>query len=72
MTREDKIETLIDMAQEDPTFDLVKVARPLINFFFTTEGAPFQQRLAWKIGKDVLTGRIGEWAGVYKVVRAIL
>lgn len=68
----DKIEQLIDMAQEDPTFDLMKVAGPLINFFMSSEGRPFQQRLAWKIGKDVLTGRVGEWAGVYRVVRAIL
>lgn len=68
----DKFERLIDLAQEDASFDLMKVASPFINFLFTPEGAPFRQRLAWKIGKDVLTGRVGDWAGAYKVVRAIL
>lgn len=67
-----KIEKLIDLLQEDPSFDLMAMARPMINFLLSPEGRPFQQRLAWKIGKDLLTGRIGDWTGIYKVVRAIL
>ena len=53
-------------------FDLMAMARPVINFLLSPEGRPFQQRLAWKIGKDLLTGRIGDWTGIYKIVRAIL
>lgn len=68
----DKIERLIDLLQEDPSFDLMAMARPMINFLLSPEGRPFQQRLAWKVGKDLLTGRIGDWAGIHKVLRAIL
>jgi predicted unusual protein kinase regulating ubiquinone biosynthesis (AarF/ABC1/UbiB family) len=67
-----KIESLIDMIQQDPTFDLMAMARPMINFLLSPEGRPFQQRLAWKVGKDLITGRLGEWTGLYKVIRAIL
>jgi hypothetical protein len=48
------------------------MARPMINFLLSPEGRPFQQRLAWKVGKDLITGRLGEWTGLYKVIRAIL
>jgi hypothetical protein len=68
----EKIERLIDLLQEDPSFDLMAMARPMINFLLSPEGRPFQQRMAWKVGKDLLTGRIGDWAGIHKVLRAIL
>ncbi len=67
----DYLERLIDFAQTDPAFDLMAAATPLVNYMLTPEAAPFRQRLLWKIGKDLVTGRLGEWAGVYKVVRAI-
>lgn len=67
-----RIEDLVQIAQQDPAFDLMAVARPLINYLLTPEANPFRQRLLWKIGKDLMTGRIGEWAGVYRVIRALL
>jgi hypothetical protein len=68
----DQLERLIDLAQTDPTFDLMATVRPLINWLLTPEAEPLRTRLLWKIGKDLMTGRLGEWAGIYKVVRALL
>lgn len=67
-----RIEDLVEIAQQDPRFDLMTVARPLINYLLTPEANMFRQRLLWKIGKDLMTGRIGEWAGIYRVIRAVL
>jgi predicted unusual protein kinase regulating ubiquinone biosynthesis (AarF/ABC1/UbiB family) len=66
------VEALLDVLQGDPGFELMAAARPLINYLLTPEANPFRQRLLWKIGKDLMTGRLGEWAGVYKVIRALL
>ncbi len=66
------IEDLVVIAQQDPHFDLMTVARPLINYLLTPEASMFRQRLLWKIGKDLMTGRIGEWTGIYGVIRALL
>ncbi|MDB5098988.1 MAG: family kinaselike protein [Cyanobacteria bacterium RYN_339] len=68
----EQLERLIDLAQTDPTFDLMATVRPLINWLLTPPAEPFRTRLLWKIGKDLMTGRLGEWAGIYKVVRALL
>jgi predicted unusual protein kinase regulating ubiquinone biosynthesis (AarF/ABC1/UbiB family) len=68
----DAFERLIDLAQSDPAFDLMRTMGPLVNYLLTPEAAALRQRLLWKIGKDIVTGRIGEWAGAYKLVRALL
>ncbi|HEY9724698.1 MAG TPA: AarF/UbiB family protein, partial [Oscillatoriaceae cyanobacterium] len=68
----DRLEALLQQAQQDPTFELMAIATPLINFLMTPEGATVRQRLAWKLGKDALRGRLMQWAGVYKLARAIL
>lgn len=68
----EQLERLIDLAQIDPAFDLMATVRPLINWLLTPEAEPLRTRLLWKIGKDLMTGRLGEWAGIYKVVRALL
>lgn len=68
----DRVEDLLAVMQDEPGFDLMVASRPLINYLLTPEANPFRQRLLWKIGKDLMTGRIGEWAGVYRVIRALL
>ena len=67
-----RIEDLVEVAQQDPKFDLMAVSGPLITYLLTPGAAIFRQRLLWKIGKDLMTGRIGEWAGIYRVIRALL
>lgn len=68
----ERIEALLAVLQDEPGFDLMDASLPLINYLLTPEASPFRARLLWKIGKDLMTGRIGEWTGVYKVIRALL
>lgn len=67
----DQLERLVQLACKDETFDLMAAMRPFVNYMLAPEAAPFRQRLLWKIGKDLVTGHLGEWAGIYKVVRAL-